>query len=475
MRKLIGITLALLYFSTSFAVTKNDFKYNANLKVTGDHPVYKLILPFDVYQGVKQSNLDDIRIFNSDGVVLPHAVRNIKTQKKVQYRYTALAIFPVRSNGKNKDGNLSIKINKNSKGTIVNIDSTQTSKKDDSKISMYIIDASNVKFYINSLKLDWRSDSKEKIVSILVEKSNDLVNWKHVNRDTLTKLSYQGHQFNRNAISLNGTRAKYFRLSWENTSATITINSIKALHQTVTSGQPPKRHWRNLEAVKIKSPAEDKNHIYFKSTIDAYAPIDRVAITLPYRNMTLNTKLLRQKIQTNRNRRGKVISQHKYYQLLWSGLLYKVKIKNNIISNRDIPVNLSQQREFYFKVPIGTIPDKLNKFNVKVSWIPNKLLFLAQGSGPYTLAYGSKTAGPSRFNFETLANLIKSTHKNSIQGVAISIDTPTKVSAYKDANRDSARADKSTRWILWAVLLIGVGFLGFMTRKITLQMKENAD
>jgi len=467
------ILITLLSFNTLYALDESDFQYKATLDVQGSHPVYKTIVPFKVYQGIRRNDLGDIRILNADGVELPHAIRNFKIKRSILRKSMSLPIFPIYTSNQGKKQDLSIVIRKSATGTLVKINSTKENKQQSARINMVIVDASKLKYNINSLKFDWSAKTTGNIQTLIIEKSSDLKNWRYVKRGTITQLNYLGHKLDRNIISLSNLRSRYLRIRWKNTDSGFSIKSIRAQYYNIKISKKITPQTQTIVATKYTGQENDPRFVYFKADIGALPPVEEIELKLPYDNMAVNAKLLTRHINWEYNYRRKKRFKRVYYSSIWSGLLYNIKTRNGQISNKNVRTRLQGNRVFYVQLPKSAIPAKLNQLVIKIHWTPHKLLFIAQGSKPYTLVYGSDKVEPSRFDFESLAQLIKSTHGKTFQPRLAAIGPIQKNTSFKGTTQQADKPQASARWILWGILLLGVIFLGFMTRKIARQIGEN--
>jgi len=472
---LLNFLLLSLLTSLCFAKEPDNFQYKTELKVKKSAPIYQLILPFDVYQGLKQVNYSDLRILNAAGVELAASLRNIRFRRRSYYSYTQLALFPLRkSEVISSAGNVSIHFKANNKGTIVKINSNEPNKKTTNNISMYLLDASQIKYNISALKFDWETTSYDHIYSIKIEKSNDLSNWTKVTQDNLSQLKFNGQNLLRNSISFRPTKAKYYRLSWPTTQTAIAIKSIQAKYLKTKIDSLPPRRWKDIVATKILSPDDDKEHTYFEFKINAFLPADKFNIQLPATNMAFNFDLLKKHSYWTYNKRGKKLKQISTYKTIWSGGVYKISTNNTTIHNHDIEVDLSQRRTFYFRIHKNKISKNLKQLKIKISWIPHKLLFIAQGKAPYSLVFGSNKLTASRSDFDSLFKLINANHKGSLKPVTILMHSVRQQASYQ-ASESSNQENNMSRIFIWAGLIIAVIFLGLMTKAISKQIKAEGN
>ncbi len=461
--------LAILFSNSTYSVSESDFQFKATLITAGQHPMYQVIIPFYVYQGIKRKNLGDMRILNADGVQLPHAIRNIEIERSTSHKSLSLPLFPIHGNKQQNNKDLSVSIGKNASGTLVKVNSSkETARK--SKVTMYIVDASQLKYNITALKFDWTSKNNSSVHSLLIEQSHDLKNWHTINKGTLSKLKYGGHQLNRDSININGQKARYLRVRWENINNGFLIKSIRAQYYNIKIKKPISPRSQTLFAKKVNSPNNDPQFVYYHANVDALIPISQIEFKLPYENMAVNAEILTKQSYWDYDYRGKKRSKQTRYKAIWKGVLYNITTNKGPINNKQIAIQLNGKRHFLIKLPKSAIPKKLEQLPVNLYWTPHKLLFIAQGSKPYTLVYGSETIKPSRFNFNSLAQMIKSTHGKTFKPQTALLGKSQKNPTFRGNSKTPQDTTDTTQWILWSVIILGVTFLGFMSRKISKQI-----
>ena len=149
--------------------------------------------------------------------------------------------------------------------------------------------------------------------------------------------------------------------------------------------------------------------------------------------------------------------------------MYDLQYGDSTLKNPDIHQSVLSHR--YWRV---TILNGEGKFTgdpvLKLGWIPEELLFVATGESPFTLAYGSARVGPVMAPLTQL--LSESTIKQ--QGHLVK---PARLGATIDFGDDSRLQPPKPpvdwkRYLLWAVLVLGVAALAFMALRLYKQMEE---
>ena len=110
---------------------------------------------------------------------------------------------------------------------------------------------------------------------------------------------------------------------------------------------------------------------------------------------------------------------------------------------------------------------------LRLSWQPATLVFLASGSGPYTLAFGRDKVKPAALELSQVAPGFSAQELGKLeQAQAGALQVRQGAGAAEESSAFTAGTSAQTRmWILWGVLLLGVAVLGAMGWRLFKQMK----
>ena len=82
--------------SAAFAAdAPDDFAYALPIEEVGDDALYRVVIPPAVYEGIAFADLRDVRVFNGDGEVVPHAFRPLRAERE-EPTPVALPFFALR-------------------------------------------------------------------------------------------------------------------------------------------------------------------------------------------------------------------------------------------------------------------------------------------------------------------------------------------------------------------------------------------
>ena len=88
---LVGVFLSA---SAGTEVTRQSFTHRGQLELSGAGPFYQLTLPLTVYQGIEHG-LSDLRVFNGQDEIVPHAILRPVTSSVTQSQKIAIPLFPI--------------------------------------------------------------------------------------------------------------------------------------------------------------------------------------------------------------------------------------------------------------------------------------------------------------------------------------------------------------------------------------------
>ena len=107
---------------------------------------------------------------------------------------------------------------------------------------------------------------------------------------------------------------------------------------------------------------------------------------------------------------------------------------------------------------------------LEFAWQPDRLVFLAQGAGPYLVAYGSATVKPALFSLEALLG------KSSQADLKPQMVRPG--APFELGGKALAGARPPLPWKkigLWGVLLFGVALIGAMSFSLHSALRKEGE
>jgi len=455
MRSLIPCLLLIATFVASpvaAELTTDQFAYGMLLKASGDQAFYELELPLGVYQQSQRNDLGDVRVFNAAGQVVPHALRSPSNETQRQDVVTTeLPFFPLAQKTETLDDDLSIHVERTAEGTIVDLRAAgQQEPQSGEQTNSYLIDASSLKQRIDTLELHWPVDSTVFLSEVVVETSKDLVAWNQLTTAAIGRLVYKGFQLDQNKIALPRANSRYLRLTWPNGQPLAELAKVLVLTKQYDIVERPAQR-RLLLTTELAE--EGRYRVDLKGAL----PVASVTIVLPDKNSLTSTHLY-----SSNKEKGPM-------QKRWQGLAYTFTTNGTTLTNAAITMSATRQR--YWELAINESEAALSAApQLEFAWQPDRLVFLAQGDGPYTVAYGNGTIKPATFHIDRLLNLASGEQKETIRPQSVQAGEAFILGGQDVASRQPVPWEK---YLLWGMLFLGVMLIGGMSFSLYRKLRDS--
>ncbi len=434
---------------SAHAIDKADFAFGYTLQVAGDGAIYAVDLSADIYRGLVRSDRGDLRVFNSAGVTVPHYIRRAEHRSKQQVPDVNVPLFPLyEASGAavTADG-LNVHIATDAKGAVVDIKYANGAP-DQQHLRAYLLDASQLEHPPNVLLLHWPEATADFVATLQVEHSNDLSVWRSlVNAGTLSNLHYAGHTLVQQRIELPTTDYKYLRLRWQGNQA-IELNQVIA--QFPEHLQAQERQWTNVDATRS---GQEQGYYYFAT--GAVLPVDRLNIALPQRNTLAQVRI------------ESAASDQGPWQRRYDGLVYDLQFADQRLMTPDILLDATTHGHWRLRFTSAegqpTAPPQL-----RLGWIAEQLLFVAQGIPPFVLAYGSGRVTSVDTPLPMLLRMAEGAPDQLVQQAHL---------GQRMALGDASNLQPVTpptdwkRYGLWSILALGVILLAWMALRLYREME----
>ncbi len=416
----------------------NDFAYGRVVQPNATAVVQRVQVPQDVYERVVRTDLGDLRVYNAAFEEVPYAIRR-PAFTEAHTPWSQLPVFALPAPPAGSEDGAQVSIELGDAGTVVAVHGATTN---DAPSAGYLVDASGIDQRVDELLIEWSSDVEGFIGKFRVETSDDLDAWHStVASATLATLETNGRQIIVDKIELPGVRASYLKIGQLEGATPITIERVSF---RTNRSQLPDRHWKDLRG----TPTDDG----YQYDTGGKFPLDRIGLELEQPSFLVTAELYSRDGGEDRWReRGK----HTFYRVAVDGM----------VATSD-PVAYTV-RDRYWRAEL--LNDEEASPTLKIGWLPDELIFLMQGNRPFVLAYGQADFTGRQWPMGgLLARLDKDVE---IQSVALA--------GLSEANELGGPvrlepAPEPIDWetvLLWTVLVIGVGFVGFLAARL---LRQNA-
>jgi len=444
------------------AESPSSFAYGIAIRADKSEALYRLALPRAVYRGAVRADLGDLRVFNGAGEVVPHAFRPRVTVESQERPPVALPFFPVYGEDETQLEGLSLRVERNASGTIVRLDKRSRAPSAKKKLLAYLADATALKDSVHALEFEVKIGAPY-AAKVSVEASEDLATWRLLaSHAPLVSLQHDGANLEQRRVEFAPRKPKYFRITWSGMPRDASLGALRA--EPGEARIAVARQWETASGAAVA----DKPGDYVFDTQGVF-PADRVRFELPQENTVAQVQLLS---------RAKSDAP---WRPVTRGTAYRLRRDGTEVTSPEMAIGENSDRYWLLKVDqrgggLGAGAPKL-----ALGWIASEIVWVARGTPPFTLAYGSRDAKPSAYTIESIvpgyrrdgeleANVASAEQDKSMTVKTAEADAPAVLAG---ARALEERIDVK-RWALWVSLLAGVAFLGWMAWRLSRQMSERA-
>jgi hypothetical protein len=446
MRSLLAGLCVGLALCANAAERPEDFAYGITLDPATAGPLRRVELPPPVYVGVTRADLGDVRVFNAQGEVVPHAWMPRPAPATSPEPGTALPHFPLRSAVGAAPEAIDIKVQRAASGAITRVEATRGTRAAALVLTGYLIDASGFKARIASLELAFREPASGFSGTVRVEGSDDLRQWSTLAVGApVVALQLGGERLERKLVELAPTRTKYLRLTWPAGQPALELTAVRARPADVVV--EPARARRTVAG----TPMADRDG-EFVFDLEGQFPVDRLQVELPQDNTVVYAQFL--------SRRDPQAD----WRPAASGVVYRLRQDSQAVTSPALAIGVNRDRYWLLRVDQKGGGVGRGVVRITAGWVPHTLVFVARGNGPFQLAYGNARAQPSAYPIESLVPGFRT-------DAELEADVATAGAQRTVAGTAALRPQHDYRtWSLWAALISGVALLAWMAWRLGKQV-----
>lgn len=437
-----------------------DFAYGIPITARSPAPLQEIAVPQRVYEAVTQTNLSDIRVFNHTGDVLSYALSS-PAPARSREQPVNVPFFPLPSDIVEGAESFSLQFRTSESGTVVDLRSGAQRGTASAGPLGYLIDASQIERGIEQITLQWDEMTPWSVNTfVTLQSSGDLATWQSIGKPfPILRLRHGSATIERNTLHLGNTHARYYWLKFAPSSPRIELTAVRV--QPVAAQTPPVREWKQLMGTRDakESTAQASAFIFDAGGV---MPIDGFRVSLPRPNIAASVQ-----VRSAPNANGP-------WMLRSQGIVYRIDTSEHEAVHDDLPGagTLSNHRWFLLTVTEGFEGLGADVPALAVSWIPHRLIFIADGKAPYVLAYGNgnlkSTQQGSTPSLNTLlGGALGPAAKDAVLGQEQQLGG--------DGRRDIAPPPSNTgkKVLLWSVLLGGVAVLMCMALRLARNLRAS--
>jgi hypothetical protein len=425
-----------------------DFARAIEVTAPGPQPIARVTLPETVYTTSVKPGLADLRVFNRAGTAVPHALRRPPQPAPDAETAVSAPIFPLFESPRGDRQQLT-QVAIGPRGAVVQL---QPAPRQGAVLVAYLVDASTVEGPLARLSLQWESPASESFAApVSVEGSYDLNSWQPLVSATVARLLSGDQELRRGDIELGGRRARYLRLSWPRALENVRLMGVKVQRESAVP--PPPITWTVRSASAGPGGAAEFD-------TGGRIPVEQLDLELVDAVNAAEAALVTFSSRAEPDAPWQQVRREVVYAVTQGG--------RTLASP---PLRIAPTTDRYWRVEVaraggwaaGRVP------RLKLGWYPDELLFLTQGGGPFTLAYGSARATAEAAPIEAL---LRGTENASLDD---RVQRATLGPSRELGGATALTEPKSYRRVgLWAVLVLAVAGLAALVFRVARDIGSGA-
>lgn len=429
-----------------------DYAQGIRLDTYAALPLAEVVLPDTVYRTVTRADLGDVRVFNADGAPVPHAFCATAAASEPVVTREALPVFDLQAPVAGDTDAARVEI-ATAGGTQVRIEEGRSAPgpATGTHTWAHVIDARGNTDDLRSIEFDWNSPDGASQANVRVEASDDLDQWRTVvNASTLLRVTQGGQQLQRNVIQLVPQHYNYLRVVRTDGGQALQIAQV--IGERVTQPAATEPVWFSANALA----SADSRELLFDA--QRIAPIGYARLVLAQPNSSV-------RVQIQSRPDGQA-----HWRERWSGEVYSIVAgSQHRVSS---PAAIDGDHDRYWRVAYAQASDALDPPPaLELGYRPVKLRFLAQGMGPFTLAFGSRRADPAPVKqCGSLLSDVSATDLAQLVGDASAGAQQTL--AGEVAFKPLPQKTPVRQLVLWGVLIVGVGLVVAMALSLLKRLRS---
>ena len=438
-RKLLTVACLLLAASQAFGAqppSVQDYAQGIEIYAPESLPLVETTLPDAVYQGTTRADLADVRVFNADGQPVPHAFCAAPSTTEPTTSESQLPVFQLREAPTTASGGARVEL-QTAGGTQINVVEPGPGEPVVANGRIHIIDARASDDPVRAIQFDWQSPDGASQAQVSIEASDDLDRWRVlVPASTLLLATRGDEQLRRERIELPLRSYDYLRVQRTDGGPPLAINRVVA--ERVGQALEIEPAW--FLATTLVT--DDIQVLFFDSA--HRAPVSYARLRLQQENSSVRVTL-------HSRDDGKAPWTER-----WSGEVYRIVTDKE--RRESPPAHFAATSDRYWRLRIANDPQLYRGTQLELGYRPASLRFLAQGKGPFTLAFGSRRAESSPASgCDALLADVKADERAKLVSKGI-VGAPRSL-AGQDALKPLPRQTPARLVVLWTVLIVGVGLL----------------
>jgi uncharacterized protein DUF3999 len=433
-------------------VVRDDFAFSIALAVPDGAPLVRVDVPLAVYRDCVDPALRDLRVLNGAGEVVPFSVQRPPIAVRGIPTTLRLPLFALRDDGESDVAALQLRID--SGQTSIALEGGPTGATT-ARVVSYLVNASGQDKAIDTLRFEWPEDGGDFAANVVIEHSDDLVDWRMaVPRAPLARLRQGGATFEQRSVPVPPTRARYWRVR---AAADNRLPDIVAAEATFVIGAVPV----DRVSTEVGSSSVANEPGVYDFDLGAQLPVDRLELLMPDINTVANVEVSA--------RRGATDPWH----FLTSDSVYRIQAATGELLSPPLVLRAAPARFWRIKVDPRGGGIGGGSLRLRAGWLADQLVFVTRGAGPFELVYGSFAAPAAAVPLDAMLSRTGSASMNALDIPMARADEP-RVAGGRERLVAPPPPPAWRQWILWLALVAGVVTLGALAWSLARQMRESS-
>ncbi|MGH8050417.1 MAG: DUF3999 family protein [Arenimonas sp.] len=439
--KLRGLMLGMLLVGTAAASSSSDYAQQWPVIAQGEG-AYSISLNEEIYRIIQKNDLSDLAAFNAAGEALPFGPMPT-SYGPLPATWVQAKMFSLPKEASQNPDMLKLHVQRSAEGDL-SLDADFANQPSAIESHDWIIEVAADDQAIEALQVQLSEKASDFNAQLVVQSSQDLQQWQHLNTASIVSLQQDGQRLQRLMVELPGNTAKYLRVQSLDAPAGLMISGFKLKQRPFGIVRSPPLRW--LQAAYLK-----KDGRAFVYELPARISPEQFNIEL------MNTNSIAQFSVSARQ------NELDYWQPQSSLTVFRLRAAGVSMDNEASSVQSTRVR--YWRIESNT--DITEAPVLKFSYRPEQFLLLTHGAGPYVIAAGSMKAQRDQYPLDILINQVKQNKGQDWKPTEASLGKAAKVIGNME---DIGRAPTDWRSIiLWSILLLGAGAVILMVLKLLSQ------
>ena len=444
----VRVAALLLLALPAWAQAPSELRSRADLTLESKEALHRFTVPAEAYRHARR-DLGDLRVLNGKDELVPFAFAGEAERAREAPAVVALPQFAVYAPGRDlRPESVDVTVRAEANGTLVSVQ-RRDAKAPVTKPVAWIVDASALPQPMQALIVEWEGGPGTEVVHARVEASEDLRSWSPVaSLSALVRLEQAGRTISQPRIEFSPRKPRYLRITGDGPAFQLT--SVKG--ELTSMPAAVKRTLRRVPATAGEKPGE------YLVDLGGRLPVESVNVIFADNNSVAAAEIVSRDAPD-----GQWVSAGgaNFYRLTLGG--------------REVTapaLDIGRRPDRYWLIRTDPRGGGIGKAlpSLEVAWRPAQVVFVARGDPVFHVAFGRGGAIGTSLPVEQLMPGYKRYAEYALPEAQVGAVTTSEPTTFERVTEKLGVTD-GKKVGLWAVLLIGVGLLGFMAWRLMGQMK----